>query len=98
MKDELLKLELIKLQEILYNEFNSKYRYEDIDNSIKILNQKNKKQYCSIANKINNFSRILYETGVLNNLNDNIYEEFIKVLKNVEDIVNSICSENNTKG
>lgn len=98
MEDVLLKMELIKLQEILYNEFNSEYRYEDIDNSIKILNQKNKKQYCSISNKINNFSRILYETGVLNNLNDDIYEEFIKVLKNVEDIVNSICSENNTKG
>lgn len=85
-----LEIELKEIADLLYNKLNITSSFEDIDKSIKILEQKNENQYSSIVKKMKNFTRIAYETGILYNVNDNLYNVFVNKLKKIDEILSTI--------
>ncbi|MBV7441290.1 hypothetical protein KRX57_07640 [Weeksellaceae bacterium TAE3-ERU29] len=89
MKGKILELEneLKEIKYLLNNKLEIESSFEDIDKSIMILAQKNESQYSSILKKINNFSRMLYETGLLNNIDDEVYNTLLCKLNKVDEIL-----------
>lgn len=89
MKEKILELEneLKEIKELLINKLGIESSFEDIDKSIIILAQRNESQYSSILKKINNFNRMLYETGLLNNISDEVYNTLVCKLNRVDEIL-----------
>ena len=89
MKEEILELknELKEIKDLLNNKPGIESSFEDIDKSIIILTQRNESQYSSILKKMHNFNRMLYETGLLNNISDEVYNTLVCKLNRVDEIL-----------
>ncbi|MGB4774262.1 MAG: hypothetical protein WBP45_03750 [Daejeonella sp.] len=74
--------ELKDIAEILYDKVNVVSRFEDLDKSIKILEQRNFRQLPSVLKKMKNFAMILYMSGILYNqleISDKINKKLDKI-------------------
>jgi hypothetical protein len=72
---------LKEISNILHNQMGINSNFEDLEKSIKIIEQRNINQYPSIIKKMDNLARILYEIGTFHNTNEDIYMKFVDNLK-----------------
>jgi hypothetical protein len=84
-----LKFLLTDVQNILQKNLQIRQDFDDLNKSIKIVEQRNVNQYSKIEKEIENFTRILFETGVLYNLDEETYKRFMNNLNQINNILNN---------
>lgn len=95
MIDELENI-LYELRDIVYNKLFQK-NFVDLEKSIEIAKQKNINQLYIIDVKIQNFVRLLYETGILRNVDKEICDTIMSYVDRINFLLkNIIQSQDNT--
>lgn len=86
---EELKKTLYELKNIFYNELHQNF-FIDLEKSIKIVEQKNIYQIHIVDNKMDNFVRLLHETGALRDIDKKIYDCIIENINQINYLLKKI--------
>lgn len=87
---------LYELRDIMYNKLFQK-DFVDLEKSISIVKQKNINQLYMVNVKIQNFVRLLYETGVLRDIDNEVYNIIIRHINRINYLLKNIIeNQHNT--
>ncbi|GIM52116.1 hypothetical protein ACI76O_11220 [Capnocytophaga cynodegmi] len=80
---------LYELRDIMYNKLFQK-DFVDLEKSIEIVKQKHINQLYMIDVKIQNFVRLLYETGILRDIDNEVYDIIIRHIDKINYLLKNI--------
>ncbi|MFK8274174.1 hypothetical protein ACI76Y_00665 [Capnocytophaga cynodegmi] len=80
---------LYELRDIMYNKSFQK-DFVDLEKSIEIVKQKHINQLYIVDVKIQNFVRLLYETGILRDIDNEVYDIIIRHIGRINYLIKNI--------
>ncbi|MFK8267463.1 hypothetical protein [Capnocytophaga cynodegmi] len=80
---------LYELRDIMYNKLFQK-DFVDLEKSIEIVKQKHINQLYIVDVKIQNFVRLLYETGILRDIDNEVYDIIIRHIDRINYLLKNI--------
>ncbi|CEN37551.1 hypothetical protein [Capnocytophaga cynodegmi] len=80
---------LYELRDIMYNKLFQK-DFVDLEKSIEIVKQKHINQLYIVDIKIQNFVRLLYETGILRDIDNEVYDIIIRHIGRINYLIKNI--------
>ncbi|MFJ1430515.1 hypothetical protein ACILE2_06875 [Capnocytophaga canimorsus] len=80
---------LYELRDIMYNKSFQK-DFVDLEKSIEIVKQKHINQLYIVDVKIQNFVRLLYETGILRDIDNEVYDIIIRHIDRINYLLKNI--------
>ncbi|CEN39704.1 hypothetical protein [Capnocytophaga cynodegmi] len=78
-----------ELRDIMYNKLFQK-DFVDLEKSIEIVKQKHINQLYIVDVKIQNFVRLLYETGILRDIDNEVYDIIIRHIDRINYLLKNI--------